>query len=186
MIFYLFLRSLLLPITQVSHSGPLILLSLLLSIILPLFCSQMPSLHFPSFYTQKYTSPFFLHTTCSKFLFSPSLLPLFPFLPFLELFIGAFCYWNLSPPFHIILDCFNIHITTCMTHPTPLPLLAPLPTHFWMFFCVNFDYYLCVHADMPLLALSKENLTDFWVCNELLVQRNKYLNSMRTKPPKSF
>jgi hypothetical protein len=103
-IFYLFLRSLVLPITQVSHSGPLILLSLLLSIILPLFCSQMPSLHFPIILYTKIYITFLLAYHLLQNIISP--LPAPPFSIFFSIFRTIYrCFLLLEPlptfPHHI-------------------------------------------------------------------------------------
>ena len=127
MIVYLFLMSLGLPTTQVSHSGPPFLLSLLPSIIPPLFCFQMPSLHFPIIiYINVYITFLFTHHLL-HISFFPSLLPLSPFCLFRTI---CGCSLLLAP-----LPTFLHHIGLFSYAPHPLhdpshPLLAPLPPIF--------------------------------------------------------
>ena len=127
---YAFLKSLGLPINQVSHSSPPVPLSPLPSIILPPSCFQtvLPLFHIIPYINLPTVIPF-AHPLLHNCIL-PCSLPLH-----FSLFFGTIygCPLLLMP-----FPTFLHHIglfshTTCPLHyPShPLPLPAPLPTHFW-------------------------------------------------------
>jgi hypothetical protein len=155
------MRSLGLPISQVSHSGPPVvpLLSIILKTGLPLF---------PHHSIDKFTHHLLFYTYSDPQLhsFLPCSLSLY-FGFFGGLFMIAPCYKHFSPPFHIILYCFPIPLIPCLPPYSPIFVFL---THFQMLFSVQFNYDLCVHVNVSLLVLNIENMTDFLGCNELLGQ----------------
>ena len=125
---YAFLKSLGLPINQVSHSDPPVPLSPYPLSFSPHPAPKLSSLYFPSFYTQIYPLSFPLHTLCSPIASFPSLLPAPPFFAFfwdyLWLPLATNTFSHLSTSYWII---FPYPLSPALPIP-PIALACPL-TH---------------------------------------------------------